>query len=85
MSVAAPLTVSASPVATFTIAPSVTFASAASRFARDDVLDEREVPRLLAVAVDRHGGSPAAIRRMKRGMTAAYCEFGSWRGPNTLK
>ena len=30
-------------------------------------------------------GSPARDRRMKSGTTAAYCESGLWRGPNTLK
>ena len=30
-------------------------------------------------------GSPRNAQRMKRGMTAAYSEAGSCRGPNTLK
>ena len=51
---------------------------------RDDVLDVREVARLLAVAVDGDR-PPAAIARMKLGTTAAYCDVGSCRGPKTLK
>ena len=31
------------------------------------------------------GGWPACIRRMNFGMTAAYSDSGSCRGPNTLK
>ena len=50
----------------------------------DDVVDVGEVARLLAVAEDQR--RLAAQRGgMKRGITAAYCDCGSWRGPKTLK
>src|SRR6185437_8359961 len=31
------------------------------------------------------GDSPACAHTMNLGITAAYCDAGSWRGPNTLK
>ena len=50
---ASALTVTEPPVATLMISPPTSGASAARRFAADDVVDEREVARLLSVAVDR--------------------------------
>ena len=50
----------------------------------DGIVDIGEVTRLLAVSVDLRG-RPVSIAVMNRGITAAYSESGSWRGPKTLK
>ena len=78
------LTVSEPPVATFSTRPTPSAASAARRFAAttfSTYVKSRDCsPSPWTVT-----GLPSAIARIKRGTTAAYCDVGSWRGPNTLK
>jgi hypothetical protein len=72
------------PAETLKIRPLAPSASAASRLAATTFstkVKSRDWPPSSKIVT----GLPAAIAVMKSGTTAAYCEFGSWRGPKTLK
>jgi hypothetical protein len=76
--------VAGDPAATLKMRPLTAAASGRANGRVDDVRDVREIARLLAVAVDRHG-LPLVDRAMKSGWRRRTASAGSAFGPKTLK